>query len=258
MDKLNKLPLVSVVMPAYNGARFIEAAIRSVMAQTMPEWELLVLDDGSADNTCAIAEGLAAEDARIRLLPNEENMGVARTRNRGISLCRGRYVAFLDCDDCWLPHKLELQLERMRQTGAGLCYCSYGIMDQHGERSRRDYLVPETVDLKGLLRENVIGCSTVVLDLERLGDVRFRTDFYHEDYVLWLTLLQEDCLAAGCPEVLARWRLVENSRSFNKIHAAKSRWNIFRKCMGMSVGESLAAMVPYMLAGLRKYSRKES
>ena len=131
-------------------------------------------------------------------------------------------------------------------------------MDEAGNPGNKISRVPERIDLNRMLKENVIGCSTVVLDLEQLGDVRFRTDFYHEDYVLWLTLLQEGCLAAGCPEVLARWRLVENSRSFNKIHAAKSRWNIFRKCMGMSVGESLSAMVPYMLAGLRKYSRKES
>ena len=100
-------PLVSVIMPAYNAERFIEAAVRSVMAQTVTDWELLILDDGSKDNTAAVAAKMASEDDRIRFLPNEANMGVARTRNRGFELCRGRFVALLDSDDIWLPEKLE-------------------------------------------------------------------------------------------------------------------------------------------------------
>ena len=96
-------PKITVIMPAYNAAQYIEAAVRSVMGQTVSDWILLVIDDGSRDNTCEIVEKLAAEDERVHLLRNEQNMGVANTRNRGLALCRGEFAAFLDSDDIWLP-----------------------------------------------------------------------------------------------------------------------------------------------------------
>ena len=170
-------PLVSVIMPAYNAERFLEEAIRSVMSQTVTDWELLVLDDGSKDRTATIAADLAAQDSRIRFLPNEANMGVAKTRNRGFALCRGQYVALLDSDDVWHPDKLEKQLALAEQTDADMVYCSYGIMDEYSKPSRRDYVVRECVDLKALLRENCIGCSTVMLRRELVKTYRFIEDF---------------------------------------------------------------------------------
>lgn len=251
-----KAPLVSVIMPAYNAGRFLEAAIRSVMDQTVADWELLVLDDGSSDDTLAIARRLAQGDSRIRVLPNERNMGVAKTRNRGFDLCRGEYVALLDSDDVWLPNKLERQLGRMAESGADICYCSYAIVDANGEKSRPDYLVPGTTDFDRLLRENVIGCSTVVLSRKVIDSHRFETDFYHEDYVLWLKLLRSGFRAAGCTEPLVRWRLIENSRSFNKRKAAGNRWRIYRNYLHLPLGKSILAFGAYGAAGLKKYLRK--
>lgn len=249
-------PLVSVIMPAYNAARFIEEAIRSVMAQTMTNWELLVIDDGSSDETARIAEALAAEDGRIRFLRNKENMGVARTRNRGFDLCRGSYVALLDSDDVWYPEKLERQLECLRREDGELCYCSYAIVDAQGCPSRRDYIVPERVDFEGLLRENVIGCSTVLMKRGLLQDRRFRTDFYHEDYVLWLTLLQAGHRAVGCTQPLVKWRLIVDSRSFDKRKAARNRWRIYRGCFELPLGKSLRAFTAYAVASMKKYGGK--
>ena len=257
MEQTNeKTPVVSVIMPAYNAGRFIEEAVRSVMAQTMTDWELLVLDDGSTDDTLAIAQRLAREDSRIRVLPNEHNMGVAKTRNRGIDLCRGEYVALLDSDDIWYPEKLQAQLALMRETGADVSYCAYAIVDAKGNPSRADYLVPPSVDFKGLLRQNVIGCSTVMLSPEIKEKYRFETGFYHEDYVLWLRLLQDGYKAAGCTRVLVAWRLVENSRSFNKWSAAKNRWRIYRDRMNLGFLYSVRLLAEYGLGGLRKYSKK--
>lgn len=249
-------PSVSVIMPAYNAGCFIADAIRSVMAQTFTDWELLVLDDGSSDDTLAIARSLAQTDCRIRVLPNKHNMGVAKTRNRGFDLCRGEYVALLDSDDIWYPQKLEKQLALMRETGADLCYCAYAIVDAAGKKVRGDYLVPPTVDLHGLLRQNVIGCSTVMLSAAVKERYRFETDFYHEDYVLWLRLLQDGCKAAGCTPVLAAWRYVENSRSFNKWDAAKNRWRIYRDRMQLGFFYSVRLLAEYGLMGLRKYGKK--
>lgn len=247
---------VSVIMPAYNAARFLEPAIRSVMNQTVTDWELLVLDDGSTDDTCAIAAALAEQDSRIRLVPNAHNMGVARTRNRGFDLCRGEYVALLDSDDVWLPEKLERQLALMERELTDLCYCSYSIVDAAGEKSRQDYLVPARTDFEKLLRENVIGCSTVLMHSRVLENHRFETEFYHEDYVLWLTLLREGFKACGCTEPLVQWRLIENSRSFDKRKAARNRWHIYRDYLNLPLVKSGEVFAAYAAASLKKYFRK--
>lgn len=253
---VEKAPLISIIMPAYNAARFIEVAIRSVISQTITDWELLVLDDGSSDDTLVIAQRLALEDNRIRVVPNKNNMGVAKTRNHGFELCRGEYVALLDSDDYWHPEKLEVQLALMRKTGADLGYCSYAIVDAAGDKTRADYLVPPTVDFADLLRQNVIGCSTVMLSNAVYKKYRFDTDFYHEDYVLWLRLLQNNHKSAGCTQVLAAWRYVENSRSFNKWSAAKNRWRIYRDHLHLGLIYSVRLLTEYAVLGLRKYSKK--
>ena len=253
--KQQALPTVSVVMPAYNAQAFIEQAIGSVIAQTIPQWELLVIDDCSTDDTCAIVEKLASRDGRIRLLRNEKNLGAARTRNRGLEQARGRYIAFLDSDDIWDPQKLEKQLALMEKTGADLSCCSYAIINAENEKVRPDYFVPEEISYKALLRENLLGCSTVILTGEIAKKYRFTVDFYHEDYVLWLQLVKDGFQAVGCPEILVNWRLVENSRSFNKFKSAKNRWSIYRKFLKLSVFKSICLICSYTLAGLRKYRK---
>ena len=254
----NKRPTVSVVMPAYNAERFVEQAILSVRNQSVTDWDLLVLDDGSTDRTVQIVQRLAAEDSRIRIILNEKNIGVARTRNRGFDLCQGQYVALLDSDDIWHPQKLEKQLALAEEKNADLVYCTYAIVDGQGQKVRLDYVVPETVSLQDLLRENVIGCSTVLMSSEVLKKYRFTTEFYHEDYVLWLQLLQDGYVAVGCREALVDWRLIENSRSFNKRRSAQNRWKIYRKCLHLPFGKSVRCFVSYALAGIRKYRRRHN
>ena len=251
-----KAPLVTVIMTAYQARDYVEQAVRSVMAQTVTDWELIVIDDCSGDDTPEMIRALAGEDRRIRLVCNEENMGVARTRNRGIDLARGSYIALLDSDDVWMPDKLERQLERMEQENGDICYSSYAIVDARGERCKPDYLVPGTVDFKGLLRENVIGCSTVLLNRRVLENHRFVTDFYHEDYVLWVTLLREGFRAVGCAEPLVHWRFIATSRSFDKRKAAGNRWRIYREYLHMNLASSAAAFAAYGCASVKKYFRK--
>lgn len=257
MSSVNEKPMVSVIMPAYNAGRFIEAAIRSVMNQTVTDWELLVIDDGSKDDTCAIAQRLAQADSRICFLRNEVNMGVAKTRNRGLELCRGSFVALLDSDDVWHPRKLERQLQRMTESGADLCYCSYAIVGANGEKAKADYLVPETVDFYGLLRQNFIGCSTVVMTAAVAKNNRFETTLHHEDYALWTRLLRDGCRAAGCSEVLTDWRWIENSRSYDKRKSAASRWKIFRDYLKLPLTTCLWAFANYAVAGAMKYFSKK-
>ena len=182
--KMQNEPLVSVIMTAYNCELYIETAIRSVIGQTHGNFELLVFDDGSTDSTFEIARALSEEDGRIKPIKNPVNMGVAKTRNRGLDMARGDYVAFLDSDDRWHPERLSLGIEKMTREGADLSYSSYAIVNGEGRECRRAYIAPARVSFEALLRENVIGCSTVMLSRRVADKYRFATDFYHEDY--WL------------------------------------------------------------------------
>lgn len=246
-------PLVTVIMPAYQAGRYIEKAIASVQRQTVTDWELLVLDDGSRDDTLFLAKAMAEKDQRIRILPNEQNMGVSRTRNRGLELARGKYIAFLDSDDMWREEKLARQIARLEEEGADLACSSYALVDDQGNKTRGDFLVPAVLSFEGMLRRNSVGCSTVLLRRETAGNARFRWDFYHEDYVMWLELLQSGCKAVGCTEVLVDWRFIPNSRSFNKWKAAGNRWRIYRDYLKLPLGKALSAMGSYTLGGLKKY-----
>lgn len=246
-------PLVSVIMPAYNTEEYIEDAVRSVMTQTFQNWELLVVDDHSTDSTCAIIESLATEDDRIILIKNENNLGVSKTRNRGLSLAKGDYIAFLDGDDVWAEDKLEKQLKTLHETGADFSYTSYSIIDKNGNRLRPDYCVPPAIDYNGLLKENVIGCSTVMMSASIAKEYSFNANYFHEDYLLWLRLLSNGYRAAGCRDVLTSWRMTSASRSANKFRGAVHRWRIYRDYLELSLPKSLWFFLNYALLSLKKY-----
>ena len=258
MDMNNEIPLVSVIMPAYNAVPFIEEAIKSVISQTVKDWELLVIDDGSADDSVQIAQKTADSDSRIRVFRNEVNSGVAKTRNRGIDLAKGKYIAFLDSDDVWHPEKLEMQLKKMQKTGAGVCYCSYRIIGPSGNKVRADYVVPETARFKDILKENYIQCSAMLIRADIVKSFLFNTEFFHEDYILGLDMLSTGEIAVGCSELLLSWRYLENSRSFNKKKAALNRWRIYRNYLKLPLVQCVWLFSCYTAAGLRKYLRKNT
>lgn len=248
---MNDTALVSVIMPVFRAEAYLPQAIDSVLAQTYFNWELLILDDQSPDGAWEIAQRYARKDARIRCIQNEHNLGVAQTRNRGIDLSRGEWIAFLDSDDVWHADKLERQLAAAARTDADLIYSAYAMFHDH-DRRRAEYLVPAKTSYKDMLRENVIGCSTVLMRRSALGEHRFRSDFYHEDYSLWLELLRSGLSAAGCPEVLVEWRISENARSFNKLNAAKNRWRVYRQAEKLPIWKCALYFIIYAARGFRK------
>lgn len=250
---MKQTPVVSVIMPAYNAERFLEEAVRSVMNQSFREWELLILDDCAQDATYTLAEKLAAEDDRIVLLRNEQNMGVAKTRNRGLDLCKGQYVALIDSDDVWHPDKLAAQLSLAERTGADMIYCSYGIMDEQGKKKCDDFIVPEQTNFEDSLVKSVISCSTALLSRKIVEQYRFREEYYHEDLVLWLEILRDGYQARGVTEVLAQYRIQDSARSSDKIYCAIQRWPIYRDFLGFSPWKSLAMILRYGLLGILKY-----
>lgn len=231
-------------------------AIRSVMAQTFTDWELLVIDDVSTDSTCAIAERLAAEDPRITVIRNEENQGAAKTRNRGFSLCRGTYIALLDSDDIWYPEKLERQLALAEETGADILYCSYGIVDECGRKICDDFIVPEKTDFDAFLTSAVISCSTAVLSRKIIENYRFGAEYYHEDLAFWLQILRAGHSACGVRAVLAEYRVMEGTRASNKVKSAMFRWKIYRGLLGIPFARRVKLMWQYAFLGFKKYRKR--
>lgn len=245
-------PLVSVVMPNYNGTRFVAQAIDSALAQTYENFEIIVVDDCSTDNSPDIIREKCAEDSRLRMIALDKNGGVANARNVGIRAARGEYIALLDNDDLWEADKLERQIALARR-GADIVYCSYDFIDEDNNTIKRAFIVPERTDFDKMLSSNVISCSTGLFKAELLKEHPFCAEYYHEDYVLWMELLRLPIEAVGDKKVLMHYRQVKGSRSNKKGNAAKERWNIYRRALGMSFVSSAAAFVRYAVNSIVKY-----
>lgn len=255
MDKQQETPRMTVVMPAYNAAPFIDEAISSVIAQTVTDWELIVIDDCSADQTREIVTKISQQDPRVRLVVNDANMGVAKTRNRGLDMSRSPYVALLDSDDYWMPQLLEKLIARAEETKADIVYCSYELVDEQGKKVCKDFIVPETTSFKESVVRSVITCSTVLLTGQLVKKKRFPTNLYHEDIALWFEILRDGGTARGVPEVLAAYRQRANSRSAGKLSSAKKRWIIYRKHLKLPFLKSVVIMAKYGYYGVKKYWR---
>lgn len=255
MDNEHTSPMVSVIMPAYNSQRFVSQAVASVLAQTVSDLELIVIDDASTDATKATIEALAQKDSRIVLVENESNIGVAKTRNRGLELCRGKYVALLDSDDYWKPQILERMIARAEETGADIVFCSYEIVDENGQKCCNDFLVPDVTTFQDSIVRSVITCSTVLMTRSLAENHRFPTNVYHEDIALWFQILRDGGKAFGVQEVLASYRQTSSSRSSGKLTSAIRRWVVYRKHLRMPLLASARAMVRYAYFGLIKYRR---
>lgn len=223
-------PLVSVIMPAYNSGALISRALRSVQDQSCPDWEVLVIDDASWDDTAARVADIAGADPRIRLMTHGRNQGAAAARNTGISAAQGRYIAFLDSDDAWLPDKLRQQLALMDRKGAALCYGAF--WRDFGTR-QRCVRVPEQIDRNGLLRGNVIGCLTAIYDREKLGLRYFPDLALRQDWALWLRILEDTALAYGTTEPIATYHVRAGSISSNKVKALYANWRLYRDIEGL-------------------------
>lgn len=245
-------PLITVVMPNYNGSRFVGQAIDSVLTQTYKQFELIVVDDCSTDESLRIIAEKAAADARIHIIALPQNVGVANARNVGIREAKGKYVALLDNDDLWFEDKLERQL-RLAKQGADIVYCSYDFIDENGQQIKKPFVVPTQTNFKKMLALSVISCSTSFIKTELMQAHPFQAEYYHEDYVLWMELLRECPQAYGDQNVLAHYRQVAGSRSNKKGNAAKERWNTYRKALELNLFTSVFAFVRYAVNGVLKY-----
>ncbi len=244
--------LVSIVMPVFNAETFLPAAIASVRAQSYSQWELWVIDDRSTDQSRHIATAAARQDSRIRAVSNPGAKGVAGARNAGIAAARGEYIAFLDADDRWLPHKLRTQIGAMQAAGAVFSATGYHMEDEAG-RWLGDVPAPPTITLGHMLRSNRIGCLTAMYSQARIGKVWMPAGFPHEDYLTWLTILEQHGPALGVPQLLAVYCRRRDSLSGSKSKAARWQWRIYRQALALPWWRAAWLFGHYAWLGLRKH-----
>jgi teichuronic acid biosynthesis glycosyltransferase TuaG len=252
-------PLVSIITPAYNAERFINESIKSVLNQTYSNWEMIIVDDCSTDHTTEVVASYGQNDSRIQLIELERNSGPAIARNTAMDKARGRFIAFLDSDDLWLPNKLERQLDFMLEKDIAFSFTEYGRIKEDGEDLLNTIIdAPETINYDGLMKHCVIGCLTVMVDTKQTGKLKMINIPSRQDYVLWLSIVKSGFLAHGLPEVLAKYRLVKNSISSDKIKMAKQNWRVYRKIERQNLMKSSWYFSNYVLSYIRRYIRSKS
>lgn len=250
-------PLLTVIMPAYNAERFIAESIDSVIAQTIDDWELVVVDDGSTDRTASVVADYQSRDDRIRLMVQPTNLGPAHARNLALDLARGELIAFIDSDDVWYPKKTEKQLSAMRRHQADISYTSYKRR-RHGEPDGVVVDAPPRVDYRAMLRRNLIACSTAIVRRTTCGTLRMPLMRRRQDHGYWLALLRDGSrTAVGVTEPLVWYRLHSGSLSANKLLAARYSWRLLREVERFSTAKSLWLFSGYTFEALKlRMSRK--
>ena len=245
--------LVSIITPAYNAAEYIAETIESVFAQTYPNWEMLIVNDCSKDNTPEIVQRYVVKDKRIKLINLEQNSGVAVARNTAIQNAEGRYIAFLDSDDLWKKQKLQRQLGFMQQNGYVFTFTAYEHFKNVKENIQNIVEIPKKLNYKQALKGNQIGCLTVMLDRKQILNIEFSKQ-KHEDYILWLNILKSGITAYGLNDSLALYRIA-NSKSIsnNKLKSAVWTWNVYRNNQNLSMIDSIYYYFFYIWKGLKKH-----
>ena len=245
-------PLVSVIMPAYNAADVLPDAVNSVLKQTYNLLELIIVDDFSSDKTYEIAKAFMDRDKRVYVYKNDINCGVSRTRNYGVSIAKGDWIAFLDSDDMWREDKLEKQVSFVvSNPDAMISYTASAFIDFYGNRYGYEMPAELKMTYSMLLKRNLLSCSSVMVRSDIMKRYNMERDDTHEDYVTWLKILKETSFAYGINEPLLIYRLSPNSKSSNRIRSAKMIFQSYR-CVGYDPVTSFVLMLQYSLHSIKK------
>ena len=235
--------LISIVVPVYNAADFIKATISTVQAQSHTNWELLLVDDCSTDNSCSLIDEEIKKDNRIKLIHQENNKGAAQSRNRGVLEAKGQYICFLDADDIWDKDKLKKQIEFIKLKAAGFTFTGYEFADEFGNGLGKIVHVPEKITYKQALKNTTIFTSTVMIDRNIIADEDiYMPDIPSEDTATWWKILRKYGTGYGLNDNLVKYRRSANTLSSNKVVAVKRIWNLYRNQEKLSLIKSLYCM----------------
>ena len=244
--------LVSIITPSYNSSKFIKDCVASVFSQTYKNWEMIIVDDCSKDNSKEIISELSTKDKRIKPIFLEKNVGAAEARNTAIRQSKGKYVAFLDSDDLWNPKKLEKQLSFMNKNEIVFSYTNYQLMSENGEDLSNFISAPEKMTYDSYLKNTIIGCLTVIIDREKTGGFEMPKIRSSHDMALWLLIMSRGFDAYGLDENLARYRIVSTSNTANKWRAAKDVWMVYRQFEKLSFFYSIWCFLNYAFNAIIK------
>ena len=245
-------PLVSVVMPAYHCEKTIGKAIESVLRQSV-DLELIVINDCSGEMLDQVMESYSANPVII-YVKNEKNLGAAESRNKGVAMARGKYVAFLDADDWWEDGKLQKQVQKLEENQMVLCCTARELVTPEGKLTGRVIPVNDTITYRQLLHHNSINCSSVLIRSDVIRQYRMEHEDSHEDYILWLQILLKYQKACGLNEPLLKYRLSSGGKSGNKLKSAGMTYHAYRYS-GFGRVRSAWYFCCYAVHGIWKYFR---
>lgn len=251
---MKETPLVSIITPLYNSAAFIEDALVSVQNQQYQNWEHIIIDDCSEDNSLEIVERFSGKDARFKLIQLSKNSGSGVARNEGIKIAKGKYIAFIDSDDVWKEEKLERQVSFMQKNNVLLSYSSYGYINEKGGVLPKTYHISgKHIDYTGLLKKTDIGCLTGMYNAETLGKFYMSEHRRKQDYSLWLAILKIGVVGFGIDEILANYRLRKGSATSSKYKLILYHIRFLQETQGFNLIKASYYTVFWAYNGFVKY-----
>ena len=252
MSRVENQPQVSIVVPVFNAEKFLAETIQTISDQTYENWELLLINDCSTDNSEAVAKTFL-KDKRIHWINLKKNSGAAISRNKGIELADGRYIVFIDADDLWKKNKLEKQLSFMQKKDCAFSFTSYEFADENGKPNGKKAIVPKKISYKQALKNTTIFTSTVMLDMNKLSkeDIKM-PNVPSEDTAAWWKILKKIDFAYGISEIYTYYRRSKNTLSSSKTTAIKRIWFLYRKVEKLNLLTSSYCFCFYAINAVRR------
>ncbi|KAF2335919.1 glycosyltransferase family 2 protein [Flavobacterium ginsenosidimutans] len=251
--------LVSILTPTFNTEKFIRLTIESAKNQTYTNWEMILIDDASTDNTVAIIEEFVKKDSRIKLFKLLENRGNGFARNAALEKATGKYIAYLDADDLWFPEKLEKQIQFLKANNLHFTFSFYNSIDENGNDLNRKVESPNPLTYKQLFFCNYVGNLTAIYDADYFGKITLETSQKRQDWRIWLTILKQIKIAKPVPESLAFYRIRKDSVSSSKFKLIKHNFGVYREFHGYNLVFSVLLMIRFLFTQLiikPKYIKK--
>ena len=245
---------VTIITPCYNSEKYILDTIQSVQSQTYKNWEMIIVDDDSTDNSVNIIKNICNDDSRIKLICQKENVGPGAARTLAVQRASGRYIAYLDADDIWMPEKLEKQIKFMQDNKYAFTCTSYEVINNSGKPLKKYIHMPKQLDYINFLKNNILQTVGIMVDLKFI-DKKFLfmpNINIGEDAATWLQVLKSGQICFGLDEILAKYRRASKSLSSNKIKSALGTWKMYRKIIKLPLFFAVYCFTRYVILAIKK------